>query len=172
MSSPTFEQVNERVAQGLCGLCGNNSFVAEGGYRKCALCSAENLTDYKCPGCQSTNGAGDKMSGCAFCGTPLMVKGYFLWYDNGTGHFDGASSHYSLSAAIKAAGDGWQTRQHITADAGGKEIVWDNYRVENTTVSVYDTTTGHKAIVGLPARLVHLIQDGFAAMRDRRCGGA
>lgn len=49
---------------------------------------------------------------------------YYLWYDNGTGHFDCSSSHETLDAAIKAAKSGYQTEQYITADKAGKEKAW------------------------------------------------
>lgn len=53
-----------------------------------------------------------------------------LWYDNGSGYFDCASSHPTLAAAIVAAEKGWQTHQRITAAGGDGNnpaaIVWDN----------------------------------------------
>lgn len=68
----SFEAIEARAAKGQCGLCGNNVFVNERGYRRCALCGAEKLVGYKCPGCRSTSGVGDKMAGCSFCGQPLI----------------------------------------------------------------------------------------------------
>jgi len=50
---------------------------------------------------------------------------YTLWYDNGTGWFDAASRHVTLAAAIAAARQGWQPRQHITGP--GNEVVWADY---------------------------------------------
>jgi ribosomal protein L37E len=64
--------IEARAAQGLCGMCGNNVFVFERGFRRCALCGTENLVGYKCPGCRSTSGVGDRLAGCAFCGQQLM----------------------------------------------------------------------------------------------------
>ena len=51
---------------------------------------------------------------------------YYLWYDNGSGHFDCVSVHETLTEAIAAAGLGWRTCQHITGGAGAP-IVWKNY---------------------------------------------
>lgn len=51
---------------------------------------------------------------------------FFLWYDN-TGHFDCASRHSTLDYAMQAAQSRWQTRQHISTDNQGKDIVWRNY---------------------------------------------
>lgn len=49
---------------------------------------------------------------------------YYLFFDNGMGHFDCASKHDTLAGAIQAAGEGYQARQYIT---DGKNIVWKNY---------------------------------------------
>lgn len=57
---------------------------------------------------------------------------FYLWYDNGTGYFDCASSHDTLEEAVKAAGEGPQTRQHITNDKVGFNIVWRNYGAGQT----------------------------------------
>ena len=55
---------------------------------------------------------------------------YLLWYENGTGHFDCASRHSTLAAAIQAAGEGWKTHQRLTRSGGDgnnpADIVWDN----------------------------------------------
>jgi len=55
---------------------------------------------------------------------------HLLWYDNGTGHFDCASSHPTLAAAIEVAGKGWKTHQRITRASGNgndpADIVWDS----------------------------------------------
>lgn len=48
---------------------------------------------------------------------------FYLWYDNGTNYFDCASKHDALDDAIKAAGEGWKTRQHITSDVDGRDVV-------------------------------------------------
>jgi hypothetical protein len=52
---------------------------------------------------------------------------FYLWYDNGTGWFDCESSHDNLDEAITATEQGWQSRQHITTDASGDDVVWKNY---------------------------------------------
>ncbi len=43
----------------------------------------------------------------------------------------------------------------------GAEFPYGTPKSEPGTVTVYDTTTGHRAVVGLPANLAHLVQDGF-----------
>jgi hypothetical protein len=60
--------------------------------------------------------------------TKRRTEMFYLWYDNGSDYFDCASSHTTLDEAIRAAGSGWQTRQYITNDSDGKNIVWKNYK--------------------------------------------
>ena len=54
---------------------------------------------------------------------------YFMWYDNGTGYFDCASSHPDLAGALRAVRDGWQAPQHrITRSADvGDSVVVENF---------------------------------------------
>jgi hypothetical protein len=43
-----------------------------------------------------------------------------------------------------------------------------------TKVDVFDTTTGHVAVAGLPSEHIDLVQDGFGTMpheQSRRCRG-
>jgi hypothetical protein len=115
-------------------------------------------TDY----CRDCSGAG---CGC-HCGDGIVEilvveydrepEEFFLWYDNGTDYFDCASKYDTLAEAIKAAGEGYQSRQYITTDPQGKIGVWSNW-----TVDVFDEMLGHKAVVGLPYHLRHLVQDGY-----------
>lgn len=68
----SFESIEARAALGVCGTCASNSFIFERGFRRCALCDTENLIGYRCPGCRSKSGVGNKLAGCAFCGQQLM----------------------------------------------------------------------------------------------------
>lgn len=45
----------------------------------------------------------------------------------------------------------------------GAECSYGTPKAETRTVTVYDAITGHRAVVGLPANLTHLVQDGFKA---------
>jgi len=61
-----------------------------------------------------------------------MSKWYFVWYDNGTGYFDCASSHPDLAGALQAVRDGWRAPRHrITAGENVRDPVVDPVVVEN-----------------------------------------
>ena len=77
--------------------------------RECKECGYVGSHDYDCPNRDD----------------PL--PSFFLWYNNGSGHFDCASAHVTLAAAIAAARSGWRTSQHISTDPAGTVIVWKNY---------------------------------------------
>ena len=51
---------------------------------------------------------------------------FYLFYDNGTGYYDCASSHNTLECAIEAANSGWQTHQLIATDPDGKDVIWSS----------------------------------------------
>ena len=90
----SFEGSEARAAKGLCGLCSNNVFVDEHGFRICALCGAENLIGYRCPGCRSKSGMGDKLRGCAFCGQQLMPGERHACGVCGNDHGDGRECQF------------------------------------------------------------------------------
>ncbi len=66
----------------------------------------------------------------AFCKAHTMGDNvFYLWYDGlGFGHCDDcASSHATLDEAIAAAKAGYQSRQKVTTDPQGENVVWSNY---------------------------------------------